>query len=129
MWHVLWNGMHVRRLLNLFLDILPYRESQAVFLNPDGSILSMGKKAAERCEIAPCDVIGKNYSVLFDKDSGRKQYYAELLNRASTVSSYSQPVTIVKQDGLICTINLHFNAVRGEKNEILGFSFRHKILE
>lgn len=101
------------------LDLLPKFGSRLTFLNPDGSILTVGGTFARKHPAANEELRGRDYSILMGGDA-QKIFCRNLLNEAGKHGYTYGEIT----DGEGGILKLVVEAVKGEDNELLGFTVR-----
>src|SRR5687767_15392783 len=109
-------------MLRTLLQVLPFfNDSEVVYLNADGTILSLTEKFAQKKGYSRTAVMGKSYSHLSYSAERNEEYYKELLQIAAKKGSirYKVPAT---PKGKARQKEILLEAIKDESKQVIGYT-------
>jgi PAS domain S-box-containing protein len=109
------------RILSKALLFFSYGDSRTVYLDQDGSILSLNEELAKKKGYNPSTVVGKSYSNLSADPPKDEMYYQDMLKRAN-VKGAVKYTALTMENGKQRNTEIVLEAIKDESREVIGYT-------
>jgi PAS domain S-box-containing protein len=114
------NHLPMFKIISKALSFFRNGDTRTVYLNQDGSILSLNEKLAKKRGYNPSAVVGKSYSNLSADPLKDENYYKELLETANKrgVIKYT---ALTSENGKQRQTEIVLEVIRDESRAVIGY--------
>jgi PAS domain S-box-containing protein len=103
-------------------------DSNVIYLNPNGTILTFSEKLAEKKGLSIEEAKGKHFCYLYGDSRKENAFFEYLLELASKKGTISHPVTMLDSKGRYFQIKVSIHTVKDEKNKIIGYTLTDRLI-